>query len=29
MVRLLRLLFWILIARPLVLVVLGLNVRHH
>jgi len=28
MVRLLRLLFWILIARPLVLVVLGLNVRN-
>ena len=27
MIRLLRLLFWILIARPLVLVVLGLNVR--
>jgi 1-acyl-sn-glycerol-3-phosphate acyltransferase len=29
MVRLLRLLFWILVARPLVLVVLGLNVRNH
>lgn len=29
MVRLLRLLFWILIGRPLVLVVLGLNVRNH
>jgi len=28
MVRLLRLLFWILIGRPLVLVVLGLNVRN-
>ena len=29
MVRVLRLLFWILIGRPLVLVVLGLNVRNH
>jgi len=28
MIRLLRLLFWILIGRPLVLVVLGLNVRN-
>jgi 1-acyl-sn-glycerol-3-phosphate acyltransferase len=28
MTRLLRLLFWILVARPLVLIVLGLNVRH-
>jgi 1-acyl-sn-glycerol-3-phosphate acyltransferase len=28
MVRLLRLLFWILVGRPLVLVVLGLNVRN-
>ena len=28
MIRLVRLLFWILIARPLVLVVLGLNVRN-
>jgi 1-acyl-sn-glycerol-3-phosphate acyltransferase len=28
MVRLLRLLFWILIGRPLILVVLGLNVRN-
>ncbi|WP_395017267.1 lysophospholipid acyltransferase family protein [Dongia sp.] len=28
MIRLLRLLFWILIGRPLVLIVLGLNVRN-
>jgi 1-acyl-sn-glycerol-3-phosphate acyltransferase len=28
MIRLLRLLFWVLIGRPLVLVVLGLNVRN-
>ncbi|HVZ03002.1 MAG TPA: lysophospholipid acyltransferase family protein [Dongiaceae bacterium] len=28
MIRLLRLLFWIVVARPLVLVVLGLNVRN-